>query len=124
MTEGFIEDLETGEMTKRRNFYSVFKESINNCIKYSECKNIWVDVSQRSHRISMTIKDDGKGFELSKTSEGYKSSDVFGGGNGLKNMQLRAKEMKGVLRIASEPGKGTIIELNFPVTGFGDRLTS
>ena len=111
-------------MTKRRNFYSVFKESINNCIKYSECKNIWVDVSQRSHRISMTIKDDGKGFELSKTSEGYKSSDVFGGGNGLKNMQLRAKEMKGVLRITSEPGKGTTIELNFPVTGFGDRLTS
>jgi signal transduction histidine kinase len=64
----------------------------------------------------MSIADNGKGFDLTKTSEGYKSSDVFGGGNGLKNMQLRAKEMKGRLKIMSEPGKGTRIELNFPLT--------
>lgn len=104
------------QMEKRKNFYSIFKESINNSIKYSECKNIWVEIEQQNSRIAMKIKDDGKGFELSKTSEGHKSSDVFGGGNGLKNMQRRAKEMKGILRIISEPGNGTSVQLDFPIT--------
>ena len=104
------------EMEKRKSFYSIFKEAINNVIKYSECKMVTVDISQKSSRIIMKIVDDGKGFDLSKTSEGYKSSDVYGGGNGLKNMQHRAAAMKGVLKMYSEPGKGTSIELNFPIT--------
>lgn len=104
------------EMEKRKSFYSVFKEAINNIVKYSGCKNVWVNIRQHGNRIAMNIKDDGNGFELSKTSEGHKSSDAFGGGNGLKNMQLRAKEMKGALKIWSEPGAGTTIDLNFPIT--------
>ena len=68
----------------------------------------------------MKIEDDGKGFDVKQSSEGYKSSDVYGGGNGLRNMQLRAKEMKGQLKVWSEPGKGTSVEISFPITGFGD----
>jgi ligand-binding sensor domain-containing protein/signal transduction histidine kinase len=104
------------EMEKRKSFYSIFKEAVNNVIKYSDCKVLAVDISEKGGRIIMKIVDDGKGFDLSKTSEGYKSSDVYGGGNGLKNMQNRAKEMKGSLKMHSEPGKGTSIELNFPIT--------
>ncbi|HYO22296.1 MAG TPA: two-component regulator propeller domain-containing protein [Flavisolibacter sp.] len=104
------------EMEKRKNFYAIFKETVNNVIKYSECKILTVDIAQKGSRIILKMQDDGKGFDLSKTSEGYKSSDVFGGGNGLKNMQNRAKEMKGILKMYSEPGKGTSVELNFPIT--------
>lgn len=104
------------EMEKRKNFYAIFKETVNNVIKYSECKILTADIAQKGSRIILKMQDDGKGFDLSKTSEGYKSSDVFGGGNGLKNMQNRAKEMKGILKMYSEPGKGTSVELNFPIT--------
>jgi len=104
------------EMEKRKNFYLIFKEAVNNVMKYADCKNVVVDIRQKTNYIRMTIEDDGAGFDLSKTSEGYKSSDVYGGGNGLKNMQRRAQEMKGHLKIYSQPGKGTKIEMTFPIT--------
>jgi signal transduction histidine kinase len=104
------------EMEKRKNFFLIYKEAVNNVVKYSEAKNLTVDIRRKGNRIIMKIEDDGKGFDLSKTSEGFKSSDVYGGGNGLKNMQNRAKEMKGHLKMHSEPGKGTRIEVAFPIT--------
>lgn len=104
------------EMETRKNFYLVFKEAVNNVLKYAGAKNLWISIQQKGKFIHMNIKDDGKGFDLTKTSEGYKSSDVFGGGNGLKNMQLRAKEMKGHLRIDTAPNNGCIVELTFPIT--------
>ncbi len=103
------------EMEKRKSFYAIYKEAVNNAIKYAECKNLRVAIQKKSHKVFMTITDDGKGFDLSKTSEGYKSSDVFGDGNGLKNMQQRAAAMGGHLRMKSEPGKGTTVELQFPI---------
>jgi len=36
-------------------------------------------------------------------------------GNGLNNMKRRAELLKGKLSIDSQPGKGTSVELNFPV---------
>lgn len=104
------------EMEKRKSFFSIFKEAVNNVVKYSEAANMTVNIRQKGNLLSMRIQDDGKGFDLSKTSEGYKSSDVYGGGNGLRNMQQRALNMKGTLRMQSEPGKGTCIELDFPIT--------
>jgi signal transduction histidine kinase len=37
------------------------------------------------------------------------------GGNGLRNMQARAKELKGTLHINSKPGNGTKVELVMPL---------
>lgn len=104
------------DMEKRKNFYLIFKEAVNNVLKYAECKNLRISIRQKGNTLLMKIRDDGKGFDLAKTSEGYKSSDVYGGGNGLKNMQLRAKEMKGHLKIETAPGRGSGVELYFPIT--------
>lgn len=107
-------------MEKRKNFYLIYKEAINNSVKYSGCTAVAASIRHKGSNIIMKIEDNGNGFDRTKTSEGYKSSDVYGGGNGLKNMQLRAKEMKGKLSIWSEPGSGTRIEVAFPITGFGE----
>lgn len=103
-------------MEKRKNFYLVFKEAVNNVLKYADCQNLCISIRQQGRFLVMKIKDDGKGFDLAKTSEGYKSSDAYGGGNGLKNMQFRAKEMKGSLTIETAPGRGCLVELRFPIT--------
>jgi two-component sensor histidine kinase len=98
------------EMNKRKNFYLIFKESINNALKYSNCKNIWVEINLLHHHISLSVKDDGKGFDTKKA----RSANTLSG-NGVQNMKMRAKEMKGNCAIESDPGKGTTILLKFPI---------
>jgi signal transduction histidine kinase len=101
------------EMTKRKNFYLIFKEAINNVLKYSGCKNLTVTVSLKHHQLHMQVKDDGKGFDVNTISQ--KASASLSG-NGLYNMKMRAKEMKGECVIESQPGKGTTIALHLPVS--------
>ncbi|MGZ8516862.1 MAG: sensor histidine kinase [Chitinophagaceae bacterium] len=98
------------EMTKRKNFYLTFKEAVNNALKYSGCKNIWVEISLHHHHLLLSVKDDGKGFDTTKA----KAANTLSG-NGVRNMKMRAKEMKGSCTVESEPGKGTTVSLKFPV---------
>lgn len=100
------------EMTRRKNFYLIFKEAINNVLKYAGCKNLLVTISIKHQQLQMLVKDDGKGFDVSTISQ--KASASLSG-NGLYNMQMRAKEMKGECVIESEPGKGTTLTLRLPV---------
>ncbi|MBS4064256.1 MAG: tetratricopeptide repeat protein [Chitinophagaceae bacterium] len=93
-------------MEKRRNFYLIFKEAVNNLVKYSQAKKAVIEVSSSHQRLQLSIKDDGKGFDTSAKSTG----------NGLHNMQKRAQEMKGNFRIQSTKGKGTEILLEIPIT--------
>lgn len=86
---------------ERRNLYMMLKEAVNNAIKYSQGQTITIGVSVIKGKPVIQIKDDGKGFDAGKTSDG----------NGLKNMQRRAREIKYRFRIESSPGSGTT--LNF-----------
>jgi ligand-binding sensor domain-containing protein/signal transduction histidine kinase len=101
------------EMTKRKNFYLIFKEAVNNTLKYSGCKNLHVTVAVRHHRVQLKIKDDGKGFDTAQMKLMAAKSLT---GNGLNNMKRRAVEMKGECLIESSPGEGTTVHLEFPVT--------
>jgi len=89
------------DMVKRKNFYLIFKEAVNNAAKYAHCKNIWVQINGEEGRIKMVIKDDGRGFDPQQAKQG----------NGLSNMQARAVQMKSRLTVASSEGNGTTITL-------------
>lgn len=91
------------DMDKRRDLYLIFKEAVNNAVKYSECRKIIVRIMPQGQKVRMEITDDGKGFEVNQP--------VIG--NGLSNMQLRAKQMKGNLQVVSAIGKGTTVRLVF-----------
>ncbi|PVD52260.1 hypothetical protein DC498_11085 [Terrimonas sp.] len=93
-------------MEKRRDFYLIYKEAINNIAKYADGKNVWITVTPFDAGIQLVIKDDGKGFDKDTPRQGK-------GGNGLSNMQDRANMLNGKLTIESELGKGTIIKLEF-----------
>lgn len=92
-------------MEKRKNFYLIFKEAINNACKYSRAKNVNVTIAEQLNKLIMIITDDGIGFEVHNAYSG----------NGLKNMQARAKEINGELHISSWQKKGTRIELRMPL---------
>jgi ligand-binding sensor domain-containing protein/two-component sensor histidine kinase len=99
-------------MELRKNFYLIFKEAVNNALKYSGCKNLYVSVRLSDRTGKLTVKDDGKGFDMvqMKTLAAKSLS-----GNGLLNMGRRARDMKGDCTITSEPGLGTTISLVFPL---------
>lgn len=102
------------EMVKRKNLYLIFKEAVNNAAKYSGCSNLWIMISlEGNKKLSMVIKDDGKGF--SAGSNGDRKWAASRGGNGIENMKKRAAEINGVLEIDSSPEKGTALSLTFPL---------
>jgi ligand-binding sensor domain-containing protein/signal transduction histidine kinase len=47
----------------RKNIYLIFKESVNNAVKYAGAANIWVQLARQGKTISLTVKDDGKGLQ-------------------------------------------------------------
>jgi signal transduction histidine kinase len=80
---------------------------VNNAVKYSDTRSLEVNIEIQHKNIVMHIKDYGKGFD----------EKIILKGNGLDNMHVRAKELKGNLRISSQPEQGTELSLTFPVTG-------
>jgi ligand-binding sensor domain-containing protein/two-component sensor histidine kinase len=100
-------------MEKRKNFYLIFKEAINNVLKYSNCQNLDISLQLNNHCLELTVTDDGQGFdkEQLKTLAARSMS-----GNGLNNMKRRAEETDGTCDIQSFPGKGTRVYLKFPIT--------
>lgn len=88
-------------LEERRNFYLIFKEAVNNLVKYSNAMRVAITLSNENEYIKLRIQDDGVGFDTSEDNSG----------NGLKNMKRRADEMKAQFKIESSKGNGTQIEL-------------
>jgi ligand-binding sensor domain-containing protein/two-component sensor histidine kinase len=89
----------------RKNIYLIFKESLNNALKYSSARHIHIDISKSNGKLMMTIADDGTGFDRQTVTSG----------NGLLNIVERAKEIKGISIIDSAIGKGTRISFSCPI---------
>lgn len=90
-------------MEKKRDFYLIYKEALNNIAKHADGKNIWISLTSQNNTITLVIIDDGKGFDLAGKNSG----------NGLSNMSYRAETLHGVLKVVSDPENGTRVELKF-----------
>ncbi len=102
-------DNETGgllSMAQRRDLYLIFKEAVNNLVKYSQARNAIIQITTGPHKISLLVKDDGKGFDRNNTRMG----------NGLHNMEQRAKASGGDILITSKPGEGTLVKLEMKIS--------
>lgn len=94
------------DMEMSRNLIMIFKEALNNALKYAQAQQVLMDVTWKSkNTLQIVLKDDGAGFDV----------HVARKGNGLANMQTRAGRLNGKLYIDSRPGKGTIITLTFKI---------
>ena len=86
-------------------FFRLMQESIQNAIKHSEASQIQVKLEIRRNSLTMVIKDNGKGFDVS-----LKKDKSFG----LIGMRERVEMLEGELHIQSSPGKGTAIIIKVP----------
>ena len=86
-------------MDYRQNLFLTFKEGINNSIKHGKCSTIKLEVNLKDEILEMTLKDNGVGLD--------DNGELHG--NGLKNMESRAKSIGGKLKWYSNKNKGTTI---------------
>jgi signal transduction histidine kinase len=82
----------------RRNIFYAIQEAIHNAVKHGACSEIIFTIKIHRQDLEITITDNGKGFENTKTGSG---------GNGLLNMKKRAEDLGGTFEIQSSPGDGT-----------------
>jgi signal transduction histidine kinase len=99
--EGDLEHLKLN-VGQRKDLYLIFKEALNNAVKYSEASEVHISLKSRGGHLQLRITDNGKGFELQRSRSG----------NGLKNMLSRAEDMKAVMCIDSIPSTGTTVSVD------------
>lgn len=86
----------------RQNLFLVFKEAINNVARHSKATEVKIELRMDNSNLIMRIQDDGIGLH----------PDPNGCGHGLRNMDMRAKDMNGELLIVNK--KGTNITIKVP----------
>jgi len=82
------------------NLFRVMQESLQNVSKHAQATEVTVRLSGSSRGIGLSVRDNGKGFDLESKNDGIK-------GLGLVSMQERARGLGGFLRIHSLPRDGT-----------------
>lgn len=87
--------------------YRILQESVNNVIKHAQASRIDISLIRDEDSISMTIEDNGRGFDSSRP-EIYR-------GMGLNNLQSRINFLKGKVEIDSQPGRGTLVSVYIPL---------
>lgn len=85
------------------NIYRILQELLSNVIKYAEASNCWVKFSDDEGKNTITVKDDGVGFEVENIKKG----------SGIKNTKTRLKEIKGSVVVNSNLKEGTFIKIKF-----------
>lgn len=83
--------------------YRSAHELVHNALKHAEASQINVQLIQETDRISLTVQDNGKGFDPKKENAGM----------GLKNINQRVEINNGIIDIYSELNKGTEVNLSF-----------
>lgn len=102
--EGFEQRPESNTETI---LYRVLQECINNTLKHAEAKYLDISLVKDNVAISITMEDDGKGFDA--------SASVQKDGMGLKNIITRIQFLKGTVDFDAAPGKGTSIVMHVPI---------
>ncbi|MBZ5581790.1 MAG: sensor histidine kinase [Acidobacteriia bacterium] len=86
--------------------YRVVQEALTNCARHAKAKSIEIAIHGEPKSISLSIRDDGVGFD---------SSNVRGRGLGLVGMQERVMDLGGELAVASHPQEGTVLSARIPL---------
>ncbi len=91
--------------------YRIAQEAVNNVGRHARAESVHLHLTFNQNRFSLLIRDDGVGFEVPARLNDLASSDHYG----LLGMQERAELIGARLRLESEPGKGTSLQLDLPL---------
>lgn len=93
--------------------FRILQEALNNVTKHSKATKVFIQIDNNADYLNLIVEDNGKGFYFDENS--LMSKEFILKSNGLRNMKERAELLGGNLTITSEPGKGTILQLELPI---------
>lgn len=91
--------------------YRVVREAIANIVKHARAQNVSVLVSDASNQLTLSIADDGCGFDVAPTIR----QAVRDGHLGLVGMRERLSRVGGTLNVDSTLGQGTTVTCLVPL---------
>lgn len=93
--------------------FRIVREALSNASKHASASRVWVRVEAAIDRLSLEVGDDGCGFDPQavEAAPGKK-------GLGLLSMRHRAGLLRGTCTVSSQPGRGTTVRVEIPLTGW------
>ncbi|MEQ9424135.1 MAG: tetratricopeptide repeat protein [Cyclobacteriaceae bacterium] len=114
ITHGFDESNRLTEV-QEISFYRISQEWVNNILKYGQASQITLQLLKDETEISLTIEDDGPGFEPQVLEQGK--------GNGWKNIQSRANLINAELELDTRVGvRGSTLMVNAEILNLKEVL--
>jgi len=83
--------------------YRVVQEALHNCAQHSHAKAVRIRVQQEPSRLTLSIQDDGQGFDFQQTR-----------GMGLLGIEERVAQLQGKCHVHSALGSGTVLTVELP----------
>jgi PAS domain S-box-containing protein len=108
-----IDNLFTPEI--QINIYRIFQESLTNVVKHARASLVSVNVTRENGKVSFTIRDNGRGFNVKQAMSGKVAKKSLG----LTAMNERALMARGSFQLSSRKGRGTTIEFSIPTAKRG-----
>lgn len=96
--------------------YRIAQEALNNAWQHSGGSDLWLAVRFEPRQVTITVRDNGKGFAAPRHAAdlGASGAQHFG----LMGMYERASLIGAHLQVKSEPGGGTTVVVSMPTSGF------
>jgi len=92
--------------------FRIVQEALNNARRHSGASQVLVQVRFLPNTLQVTVEDNGLGFDVPAHMDDLIST----GRLGLLGMQERTRMLDGALIVQSEPGEGTIITVDVPMS--------
>jgi len=96
--------------------FRVAQEGMRNALKHAGASHVTLRLSSQGEQLSLTVRDDGVGFEVPRRLSELAGNDHFG----LVSIAERVAQVGGELAIRSEPGAGCEIIVHIAVSQEGD----
>jgi signal transduction histidine kinase len=84
--------------------YRVVQEALHNCIRHAGARSVTVTVRQSPEELSLSVEDDGKGFDVRRER-----------GLGLIGIEERVANLGGNFAVESAPGRGSRLRISLPL---------
>ena len=92
--------------------FRIVQEISMNIVRHSNARNVFVDMRDSEQQFSMSIEDDGDGFDTASV----RIDTMSGRGLGIFGMKERAALLRGRLTVCSAPDAGTMVLLTIPLS--------